>query len=153
VENQGEEIVTIYDPKEGSYMYYPKKHTAIKLPTTQASQPPQEIKENFAENPNFSKIGEETLNGQLCDIYESNEAKFWVRRDINFPVKVVYQPGNSSGMSEVEYKNVAVNPKLDDKLFRLPEGTAVSDFAEKLNEQIQKLGDLDVEEVFKKYGQ
>ena len=76
--------------------------------------------------PNKEKIGEEMIEGRLCDVYKYADEKgilkkVWIAKDIDLQVKI------EMGIMREQLKNIIVNPYLDDSLFELPAGAQIKD--------------------------
>ncbi|MDP2922394.1 MAG: hypothetical protein Q8O30_01560 [Candidatus Omnitrophota bacterium] len=82
---------------------------------------------------NASNVGQEVIDGRLCDIVEGQVAgmtvKTWNAKDIDFPLK------QEVFGTTTYYKDVEVDIPLDDKLFELPENIKV-DKVQKLPEDL-----------------
>lgn len=93
---------------------------------------PEQFKE-YIENNQMKKIGMDTVNGQLCDVYESsavagNNLKMWIAQNNTFPVRT--EITTSEGKIVSDFKNVKINPSLDDSLFQIPAGVKVMDMSQ-----------------------
>lgn len=120
---QDTRIITIVN-ENNVYLYYPSKNMAVVIPVYQAKQQmPVDLNTDFKKK--FKYIGEEMVDGKLCDVYlddkESLLTKFWVAKDLDFPIKV------SNSKMTIHYKNINKNATLNDDLFSLPPGVAVQD--------------------------
>lgn len=122
----GANMITLYDGKT-AYVYFPAQNMAMVTPTSQIDQQMPVPKDDSEFNKKI--IGQETIDGRLCDIYEFNDSKggtykVWVARDIDFPVK------SEAGGMKTYYKNIRTNVTLDDSLFTLPQGVNVQDMGD-----------------------
>lgn len=125
----GTDMVTLYDGQK-AYVYFPAQNMAMVTPAPQVEQ------QMPTPNAEFNKeiVGQEAIDGKLCDIYQLKDAKgssykVWVARDIEFPVK-----SEAAGV-KTYYKNIQVNVSLDDRLFELPQGTQVQDMGGLMHKQ------------------
>lgn len=117
----GISMVTLYDGKT-AYIYFPAQNMAMVTPASQVEQQLPVSKDSAELNKKI--IGQETVDGRLCDIYEFNDRKggtykVWVAKDIDFPVK------SEAGGMKTYYKNIRTNVILADSLFTLPQGVNV----------------------------
>ncbi len=117
---------------EKAYTYFPSQNTAMSMPLAQAKQ--QFVSSDFSQEFNKKNVGEEIVDGRLCDIYEINNPqggtyKVWVAKDIKFPVKV------DMGKMKIYYKNIQVNTTIEDSLFELPSGVQVQEMGTVLKQQ------------------
>ena len=136
-DNGGQRTIMIYDG-EKAYMYNPQLKTAFLMPGA-GSAPDISMPHDFKNTPGLNIIGEETMNGQLCDVYEfnqdGNKAKSWVAKGTDFPVKTEVNAGGN--IITTQMTNFAKNIDLPDALFSLPEGVEVMETEQFLKEMGQ----------------
>ncbi|HNX80641.1 MAG TPA: DUF4412 domain-containing protein [Candidatus Omnitrophota bacterium] len=120
-----QKMVYIFDGNN-AYMVIPNLGTAMKMPA-------EKIKEQMAEShdttdyrniPGIKKVGDETIDGVSCEVFtyvrsEAN-AKIWVSRDIDFPIKSEVQ--TKDGTVITQNRNIRKNASINDGLFQLPAG-------------------------------
>lgn len=118
----GINMITLYDGQK-AYAYFPEQNMAMVMPASHVSQQMPVI--NSEE---FKKkiVGEETIDGRLCDIYQFSDKKgatykVWVARDIEFPLK------SEAAGTRTYYKNIRVNAAINDGIFELPAGVQIQD--------------------------
>ncbi len=121
-------MIMIYNGST-QYIYYPQQNYAVAL-----SYSPREtlqlINQAFgtqmpSENEVARKlVGEETVDGKLCDVYEYSYqeriVKVWTAKNLNMPIKI------EEGVFGTYYKNIVVNKPIDDSLFELPSGVTAN---------------------------
>jgi len=120
----GTTMVMLYDfGARTAYEYFPDQNMAYRIDFGQAEQ------NNPTENANQIvpvKVGTETIDGKLCDVYQwtyqGSTAKEWVWREKSFPVRM--ESTTSSGTTIIEYKNIVFGT-LSDSLFQLPAGVQI----------------------------
>ena len=123
----GTTMVMLYDfGARTAYEYFPDQNMAYLIDFGQAEQ------NNPTENANQIvpvKVGTETIDGKLCDVYQwtyqGSTAKEWVWREKSFPIRM--ETTTSSGTSTLEYENIVFGT-LSDSLFQLPAGVQVTQF-------------------------
>jgi hypothetical protein len=75
------------------------------------------------------KVGTETIDGKLCDVYQwtyqGTTTKEWIWKDKSFPIKM--ESTSSSGTTTIEYKNIVFGT-LSNDLFQLPAGVEIVQF-------------------------
>ena len=124
----GQQMTIIVDTeKKVVYMLAAGQNQAMKLPYDQ-----YETQAGGVANPGSATQGKltgtETVDGQLCDVYEKTESfgtiKTWIAKSNGFPVKS--ETTTSLGVSKTEFKNVKIGG-VPDSLFELPAGVQVVD--------------------------
>jgi hypothetical protein len=123
----GTTMVMLYDfSARTAYEYFPDQNMAYRIDFGQAEQ------NNPTENANQIipvKVGTETIDGKLCDVYQwtyqGSTAKEWVWIEKSFPVRM--ESTTSSGTTIIEYKNIVFGT-LSDSLFQLPAGVQITQF-------------------------
>ena len=115
-------ITYILNSKNIMYTYMPADNHAIKMKLDPAkkSDPPMQFK------PGGKKIGSETIDGKVCDIYLypkkafGIETKTWIWRDKKIPLKA------ETEFATTEYKNISFeNIPLSE--FELPKGVQITE--------------------------
>jgi prepilin-type processing-associated H-X9-DG protein len=123
----GTTMVMLYDfGARTAYEYFPDQNMAYRIDFGQAEQ------NNPTENADKIipvKVGTETVDGKLCDVYqwtfESVTIKEWIWKEKSFPIRM--EATTSSGTTVIEYKNIVFGP-LADSLFQLPAGVQIQSF-------------------------
>lgn len=146
-------LIFLFDGQKG-FQYFPAQNKAIRVSQLEVMK--QQISERYKNDLSKTIVGQEDIDGRLCDIYRINDPNMgtinsWVARDINFPVK------QETGMFKSYFKNIKTDLPLDDSLFELPAGVEIEekdndaamnnelgsgDLAAKLKELQQKMSDL-----------
>lgn len=125
MEAEGQKVVWIADSdKKTAVMYNPTEKAGMKFPIDQFENQTSQLQspdDLVAKQPDGKIVGEETVDGKPCVVYEYKDAdttgKVWIWKDKGFPLKV--EAKTKEGTSVVEYKNVKVGG-IDDKLFEIP---------------------------------
>jgi prepilin-type processing-associated H-X9-DG protein len=122
----GQTMIYLIDLATRTYYWYlPQENIAYKMDMGQAPENPVENAEQIIP----VKVGTETVDGKLCDVYqwtfEGSSTKQWVWKEKSFPVKM--EATTSSGTTVIEYKNIVFGP-LADSLFQLPAGVQIQSF-------------------------
>lgn len=120
----GTTMVMLYDfGARTAYEYFPDQNMAYLIDFGQAAQ------NNPTENANQIvpvKVGTETIDGKLCDVYQwtyqGSTAKEWIWREKSFPIRM--ESTTSSGTTIIEYQNIVFGT-LSDSLFQLPAGVQI----------------------------
>jgi prepilin-type processing-associated H-X9-DG protein len=123
----GTTMIMLYDfGARTAYEYFPDQNMAYRIDFGQAEQ------NNPTENANQIvpvKVGTETIDGKLCDVYqwtfESTTMKEWIWKEKSFPIRM--ESTTSSGTTIIEYKNIVFGT-LSDSLFQLPAGVQITQF-------------------------
>lgn len=133
MEAEGQNMVWIADGDLGTaVMYNPDDKTGMKFPfdqfrgQTSQFQSPEGL---ITKDPDGKIVGEETIDGKPCVVYEYKDGdgtgKAWIWKDNGFPLKV--EAKTSEGTTVVEYKNVKAGG-VDDSLFEIPADLELMDF-------------------------
>ena len=122
----GQTMIYLIDLATRTYYWYlPQENIAYKMDMGQAPENPVENAEQIIP----VKVGTETVDGKLCDVYqwtfEGSSTKQWIWKEKSFPVKM--EATTSSGTTIIEYKNIVFGP-LADSLFQLPAGVQITQF-------------------------
>lgn len=110
--------VTIWDAStRTNYLWYPDQHVACQVPTGQGQNNPEGNDTQIIP----VKVGTETIDGKLCDIYqwtfEGQTMKEWIWKEKSFPIRQQY---TASGQTvTVDYLNIVFDT-LDNSLFTVP---------------------------------
>jgi prepilin-type processing-associated H-X9-DG protein len=123
----GTTMIMLYDfGARTAYEYFPNQNMAYRIDFSQAEQ------NNPTENANQIvpvKVGTETIDGNLCDVYqwtfEGSSMKEWIWKEKSFPIKM--ETTTSSGTTTIEYQNIVFGT-LSDSLFQLPAGVQITQF-------------------------
>jgi hypothetical protein len=110
--------VTIWDSStRTNYLWYPDQHVACQVPTGQGQDNPE--KDNNQIVP--VKVGTETIDGKLCDVYqwtfENSSMKEWVWNEKWFPIRM--ETTTSGQTATYEYQNIVFGT-LSNDLFTVP---------------------------------
>jgi hypothetical protein len=109
-----------------AYSYFPDQNMAYRIDMSQAEQsdPTQNSDQIIP-----VKVGTETVDGKLCDVYQWTyqgiSTKEWIWKDKSFPIKM--ESTSSSGTTTIEYKNIVFGT-LSNDLFQLPAGVEIVQF-------------------------
>ena len=105
-----------------AYMYLPDQNMAYKIDMSQAYVDPTENANQIIP----VKVGTETIDGHLCDIYQwtyqDSTTKEWIWKEKSLPVRV--EATTSSSTTIIEYKNIVFGT-LSNDLFQLPAGVDI----------------------------
>jgi len=115
-------ITYILNSKNIMYVYLTAENLAIKtkLDPAKKSDPPMQFK------PGGKKIGTETIDGKVCNIYLypkkafGIETKMWIWRDKKIPVKT------ETEFTTTEYKNISFED-IPSSEFELPKGVEITE--------------------------
>jgi len=138
VERKGD--LTVID---GTYIYsWLNRHKQVQISdfSTDGDQfpSPHTIFSRYANRRNSKLLGEEEINGRMCDILElvaskgdAEKVTVWVDRELTFPVKAQEIQPNGDSVLHV-LTDVILNADLDESLFifETPEGASVVDLRE-----------------------
>ncbi len=110
--------VTIWDSStRTNYLWYPDQHVACQVPTGQGQDNPE--KDNNQIVP--VKVGTETIDGKLCDVYQwtfdNSSMKEWVWQEKWFPIRM--ETTTSGQTATYEYQNIVFGT-LSNDLFTVP---------------------------------
>ena len=114
-------------------MWTAGQNQAMKMPMDQAQQQTGAVPDvqNLTSDSNRKLVGTETVDGQLCDVYESTDgdikSKTWISKSNGFPVKS--EVTTPAGVVTSVYKNFKTGG-VADNLFELPAGMQVMDLGE-----------------------
>ena len=122
----GQTMIYLIDLATRTYYWYlPQEKIAYKMDMGQAPENPVENAEQIIP----VKVGTETVDGKLCDVYqwtfEGSSMKQWIWKEKSFPIRA--EATTSSGTTIIEYKNIVFGP-LADSLFQLPAGVQIQSF-------------------------
>jgi hypothetical protein len=105
-----------------AYMWLKEQNFAYIIDMGQAPSSPTENADQIIP----VKVGTETLDGKLCDVYQytyqSVSAKVWVWKEKSFPIRM--ESTTPDGTMVIEYKNIVFGP-LSNDLFQLPAGVQI----------------------------
>lgn len=133
MEAEGRKVVWVADSDaKTAVMYSPEEKTGMKFPIDQFQTQTAEVEspdDVVTKHPEGKIVGEETIDGRLCTVYEYKDAdttgRVWIWKDKGFPLKVVAT--TQAGTSTVEYKNITLGG-VDDKIFEIPADITLVDF-------------------------
>ena len=134
---QGQKMVTLM--KEGAmYLYYPSQKMAMKIDISAgAGQGGQENPKDMMEYLKSIKakpLGQERIEGKLCDIYQiissqtGVRGKIWVWKKNKFPLKSVMTVGSET--ITTRYRNIQMGINIPASYFKLPPGTQIMDMSQ-----------------------
>ena len=123
----GQTMIYLIDLATRTYYWYlPQEKIAYKMDMGQAPENPVENAEQIIP----VKVGTDTVDGKLCDVYqwtfEGSSMKQWIWKEKSFPIRA--EATTSSGTTVIEYKNIVFGP-LADSLFQLPAGVQIQSFS------------------------
>lgn len=129
----GTRSIFVSDGKK-AYMFTPSAGTAVSVPISNVyGQLP--VNQDYKQVPGLKKIGEETLDGKACEVFEYSESgtkhKIWVSKDVDFPVKE--EADTPKGKMVTYIDNIEKDIPLSDSMFSLPAGTNAMDAGDILN--------------------
>ena len=114
---------------EGLYLYLPDEQIAMQMPamepTAQWVERPADYLEYLKER-NARLIRTETVDGQLCDVYEFTspstgaQTTAWVSPDKRFPLRL--EMDGPQGRMTAELSNIVLGSAIPDAMFQLPSG-------------------------------
>lgn len=157
-EAQGKKILMI---KKGNRMItvYPEQNMAMEIPMSEEQMAkmnqgfsqfggdPSQFRE-YLEKMNMAKVGEESVGGKPCDVYEfpsgDGKAKAWMLKDSHFPAKTIIP--TSKGDTVVEFKNIKINESISDDLFMVPPGVQVMDMGDMMKGAQQMMNEPGMKE-------
>jgi len=122
----GQTMIYLIDLATRTYLWYlPQEKIAYKMDMGQAPENPVENADQIIP----VKVGTETVDGKLCDVYqwtfEGSSMKQWIWKEKSFPIRM--ESTTSSGTTIIEYKNIVFGT-LSDSLFQLPAGVQITQF-------------------------
>ncbi len=123
----GQKQVLIHGPGEGrTFMLYPDTKSYMAIPAAAALSPAGEDEEALEKIGTRRLIGQETVNGYLCDKYEivfhntyRGKMILWVARKLNIPIRMIQVDGPPVGALNRELTNIKEGD-VEDSLFRVP---------------------------------
>ncbi|NIM97696.1 MAG: DUF4412 domain-containing protein [candidate division Zixibacteria bacterium] len=124
----GQKQILITGPGKGqTFILYPETRTYTPLPAATAQSPIGQDEEALKKIGIRRKIGQEDLNGYLCDKYEiafhnkyRGKMIVWVARKLDYPIQMIQVDGPPIGA--VDRKLTSIKEEdLDDSLFRVPD--------------------------------
>ncbi len=124
----GQKQILISRPgKDQTFMLYPKTKGYMKFPATAALSPVNQV-EAAVKNGGRKGLGQEDIEGYLCDKYEITFANkyrgrmiAWVARKLNYPIQMIQVDGPPSASLSRKLTNIK-EQRIKDSMFRVPEG-------------------------------
>ena len=125
----GQKQVLVSRPgKDQTFMLYPQSKGYMAFPATAVRLPVDPDEEAVKKIGTRTLIGQEDLEGYLCDKYEiaffnkyRGRMLVWVARKLNFPIQMIQVDGPSTG--SLVRKLIHITELLiDDSMFGVPEG-------------------------------
>jgi hypothetical protein len=123
----GQKQVLIADPGKGqTLMLYPETKMYMSIPAAAALSPVGENEEALKKIGTRRLIGQENVNGYLCDTYEiafhntyRGKMVVWIARKLNYPIRMIQVEGPPVGTINRELNSIKER-RIDDSLFELP---------------------------------
>jgi hypothetical protein len=107
------------------YLWYPDQNIACQIPIDQTTENPMDDVDQIIP----VKVGTETIDGKLCDVYQwtfdSSSMKEWIWKEKSFPIRM--EATTSGGTMIQEYKNIVFG-NLSDSLFTIPPSVQMQPF-------------------------
>lgn len=127
VDTFGQKQILITGPGMGqTFMLYPETKTYMALPAVAALSPVGQDDEALKKIGTRQLIGQENVNGYLCDKYEivfHNKYRgrmiVWVARKLNYPIRMTQVDGPPVGALHRELTNIEEGG-VSDSLFKVP---------------------------------
>jgi hypothetical protein len=134
----GQKQVLIADPGKGqTLMLYPETKMYMAISAAAALSPVGENEEALKKIGTRRLVGQENVNGYLCDKYEiafhntyRGKMMVWIARKLNYPIRMTQVEGPPVGTINRELNSIKER-RIDDSLFELP-----SDYR-KVNKPVQ----------------
>ena len=125
----GQKQILISRPgKDQTFMLYPKTRGYMAFPATAVNWPVAWDKETIEKNGSRNLIGEEDIEGYLCDKYEISFANkyrgriiIWVARRLNYPIQMIQVDGPPTASLQRKLTNIK-EQRIEDSKFRVPQG-------------------------------
>ena len=125
----GQEQILISRPgKDQTFMLYPKTKGYMAFPATAVLSPVNQDEETVKKNGGRKLIGQEDIEGYLCDKYEISFANkyrgrliVWVARKLDYPIQMIQVDGPPTGSLSRKLTNIK-EQRIEDSMFRVPEG-------------------------------
>ena len=99
------------------YLWYPDQNIACQTTMGQANENPMDDVDQIIP----VKVGTETIDGKLCDVYQwtfdSSSMKEWIWKEKSFPIRM--EATTSGGTMIQEYENIVFGT-LSNSLFQIP---------------------------------
>lgn len=123
IDTPGQGIITQIVKDNKAYMYMPSQGIAISISLDDFKD--KMVTPTMPQNVDLQIVGEEVIDGHLCDIYqytlEGQVCKAWVDKERKFVLKM------QSSQVTMHFKNVIINGDINDSLFEFPAGVQVQD--------------------------
>lgn len=121
----GQGVVTEIVKDNKAYMYMPSQSIAISISLDDFKN--KMVTPTIPQNVDFKIIGEETIDGRLCDVYEytyqGETSKAWVDKERKIVLKL------QTPKATMYFKNIIINADISDSLFEFPAGVQVQDMS------------------------
>ena len=125
----GQKQILISRPgKDQTFMLYPKTKGFMKFPATAALSPVNQDEEAVKKNGGRKRIGQEDIEGYLCDKYEiifANKYRgrmiVWEARKLKYPIQMIQVGGPPTASVSRKLTNIK-EQRIEDSMFRVPEG-------------------------------
>jgi Domain of unknown function (DUF4412) len=125
----GQKQILISRPgKDQTFMLYPKTKGYMKFPATAVLSPASQDEKTITKNGGRKLIGQEDIEGYLCDKYEiafANKYRgkmiVWIARKLNYPIQMIQVDGPPTGSLKRKLTNIK-EQRIEDSMFKVPEG-------------------------------
>ena len=125
----GQKQILVSRPgKDQTFMLYPQSKGYMAFPATAVRLPVDPDEEAVKKIGTRTLIGQEDLEGYLCDKYEiaffnkyRGRMLVWVARKLNFPIQMIQVDGPPGGSLVRKLTHITEQP-IDDSMFGVPEG-------------------------------
>ena len=125
----GQKQILISQPgKDQTFMLYPKTKGYMAFPATAVRSPVTRDGQAMEKNGGRNLIGQEDIEGYLCDKYEiafANKYRgrmiVWVARKLNYPIQMIQVDGPPTGSLRRKLTNIK-EQRIEDSMFSIPEG-------------------------------
>ena len=125
IDTPGQGTVTQIVKDNKAYMYMPSQGIAISISLDEFKN--KMVTPTMPQNVDLQIVGEETIDGRLCDVYqytlEGQVYKAWVDKERKFVLKM------QAPQATMYFKNVVINGDINDSLFEFPAGVQVQDMS------------------------
>ena len=124
----GQKQILISRPgKNQTFMLYPKTRGYMTFPATAVMSPVAWDEEAAEKNGSRNLIGQEDIEGYLCDKYEiafANKYRgrmiVWMARKLNYPIQMIQVDGPPTGSLRLKLTNIR-ELRIEDSKFRVPQ--------------------------------
>jgi outer membrane lipoprotein-sorting protein len=133
MKDSGQDIIIIGN-NSGAYKYLPAENMAMEVKRNSLNEDYMKYPEKYR---NYIKIlgartiGKDIVDGEKCDIYKyldklsAAEVTIYLSIRKKLPLKIIIS--NSSGTTEILFKNIKIGGNIPDMLFQLPAKVKIVD--------------------------